>query len=114
MNSDVPSGLTPIDKSQASAEIKAAQVQVRIRGVDFEDGSELTYEVDRVQFSQRSESPQSEMTQQLTTDKNLHEYINMLKQAAELDDNAPLGDSITHYDPYTGGIHGNKRPDYMA
>jgi hypothetical protein len=113
MNTDVPSGLTPVDKAQASGDIKSSHLQMRIRGDEGDDKNELIPETDRVQFSQKSESTQSEMMQHLTTDRNLNEYINMLKQAAELEDDS-FNDVIKQQNPQNRGVQSNKKPDFMA
>jgi hypothetical protein len=89
MSADVPNGLTPIDKAQPSADVKSSVFQMR-KTEEGEDRSELIPESDRVQISNKAESTQSEMMQHLVTDKNLNEYVIMLKQAAEIEnDGAP-------------------------
>lgn len=111
MNTDVPSGLTPIDKPQTSGDIKSSHLQMRIRGEEGEDKNELIPEADRVQFSQKSESSHSEMMQ-LTTDRNLNEYINMLKQAAELENNSL--DTLNPQNPQNRDVQTNKKSDFIA
>lgn len=113
MNTDVPSGLTPVDKAQASADVKSSQIQAKKKGDEAEDKNVLIPESDRVQFTQKSESTQSTTTHHLTTDKNLNEYINMLEQAAEIEDDF-ADESFTKNHLQTKTSQSNQKPDLMA
>lgn len=114
MNQDVPNGLAPIDKMPGSADVKSTHLQLQKMGEEAADKSELVPCSDRIQFSQKTESPQSQMMPYLTTDKNLNEYIHMLKQSEELETNLSCGSPFISCNSDVKSPQSSQKSDFLA
>lgn len=77
---EITGGLDPLNKSTLSAEVKSTHVYPK-NGVETPDKSDLLPESDRVQLTKELQSIQAALTQNLTGNTELNQYIQIMRQS---------------------------------